>query len=369
MAYCGTVWHTVALFCIVDYGYRTIELNTKRKVKMKENTKENTKEKIKEPFFIVPSKVFELGLNPYELSVLFYLMMRADNEMHSCFPSEKGIADACGMGKTSVTKSIKSLDEKGIIKKESKFQKSKNGLMRQTANEYIINCYSRDGSKSENSNEICSPRDMGSPRDRGDTVTQPPPTRLAIPPISPRDREINKTIPNITKSNITKSTELSLDLAVELEKERFSFCEFKRSCFETLENEKGLDREYCALLDRALEYLWFKSNAEYEGRKYNQSELRAMLNNKLTPDILLASVEFLEHSAEPVRSPVPYLAKCILGGLVHGFLEYKKPNDDGKNPFEKTIKTPDNCCKSSTFEVDDFFTQALKNTYGDNFGL
>lgn len=215
------MWHTVALFCIVDYGYRTIELNTKRKVKMKENIKENTKEKIKEPFFIVPSKVFELGLNPYELSVLFYLMMRADNEMHSCFPSEKGIADACGMGKTSVTKSIKSLDEKGIIQKERKFQKSKNGLMRQTANEYIINCYSRDSSKSENSNEICSPRDMGSPRDRGDTVTQHPPTRLAIPPISPHDREINKTIPNITKSNITISTELSLDLAVSLKREIF----------------------------------------------------------------------------------------------------------------------------------------------------
>ena len=54
----------------------------------------------REPFFIVPSRVFELDLNPYELSVLFYLMMRADNETHTCFPSEKGkcVWDVIGNG-------------------------------------------------------------------------------------------------------------------------------------------------------------------------------------------------------------------------------------------------------------------------------
>ena len=77
-----------------------------------------TKKDIQEPFFIVPSRIFELGLNPYELSVLLYLMMRADNKTHSCFPSEKGIAKACGMGRTTVSKSLCSLEEKNLIQKK-----------------------------------------------------------------------------------------------------------------------------------------------------------------------------------------------------------------------------------------------------------
>ena len=102
------------------------------------NEKE-TEKNAREPFFIVPSRVFELGLTPYELAVLFYLIMRSDNEAHTCWPSEKGIARACGMGKTTVSKSIKSLEANQIIRKEKRYQQSKNGLMRQTANNYTIN--------------------------------------------------------------------------------------------------------------------------------------------------------------------------------------------------------------------------------------
>ena len=154
-----------------------------------------------------------------------------------------------------------------------------------------------------------------------------------------------------------------------MEKERFSFMELKRECFEILKSEKGLEEEYVLLLDRALEHLWYKSNAEYEGRKYAQSDVRTLLIKNTTPDILRASVQFLEHSKEPIRSPVPYLAKCILGGLVNGFLEFKKPNDDAKNLFASAIKPPESTSNSSSFDVNDFFTQALKKTYGDDFGI
>ena len=188
-------------------------------MKQKENKKEH------EPFFIVPSRVFDEGLTPYELSVLFYLLMRADNENHTCFPSEKGIAKACGMGKTSVTKSVKSLAEKGLINKEKRYQESKNGLMRQTANIYKINLLGDGVSRTSppTNNVVMSP-----PHDTGMVATQSPPCREITPPIPPRDREINKTISNITKSNITISTELSLDLAVELKKRDFRFVNLKR---------------------------------------------------------------------------------------------------------------------------------------------
>ena len=74
-----------------------------------------------EPFFIVPSRVFDEGLNPYELSVLFYLIMRSDNETHTCFPSEKGIAKACGMSLATVKRNIKSLETKQLIKVKKQF--------------------------------------------------------------------------------------------------------------------------------------------------------------------------------------------------------------------------------------------------------
>ena len=83
------------------------------------------KEPIREPFFTVPSKVFEFGINPYELSALFYLCMRADNKTHSCYPSEKGIARACGMSDRTVRNALHHLKDKGLIKIEPHFVKSK----------------------------------------------------------------------------------------------------------------------------------------------------------------------------------------------------------------------------------------------------
>ena len=209
-------------------------------------------------------------------SVLCYLIMRSDNDTHTCFPSEKGIARACGISNSTVTRVVKSSESKQLIKVKRQYAATKNGMNRQTANLYEVLIY----------------------KNIPHNHTEAPPSSEKISPLITETREINKTIPNITKSNITKSTELSLDAAVDLEKERFSFMELKKDCFEALKNEKGIDEEYVLLLDRALEHLWFKNEAEYEGRKYAQDELRAMLKDKVTPAILGASVEFLEHSKE-----------------------------------------------------------------------
>ena len=349
-----------------------------KEVKSAQNKQKTVKN---EPFFIVPSKIFDLDLTPYEFSVLCYLIMRSDNDTHTCFPSEKGIARACGMGKTSVAKSLKSLEELGIIEKEKRYQQSKNGLMRQTTNNYVIKCAGSGSSRTSTPTDVVRDKGdtaeqlplshMNSPRDTGDVAMREPLYHETTPPIPPRDREINKTIPNITKPNITKSTELSLDAAVDLEKERFSFMELKRGCFEILKNEKGFDDEYILLLDRALEHLWYKSNAEYEGRKFDLSEVRSLLGKNTTPDVLASSVESLSHPKEPVRSPVAYLAKCILGGLVNGTLQLPAQKDEDKTDprsiFSMTYKPPQNSGNASSLDVNDFFAQALKNTYGDDF--
>ena len=152
------------------------------------------------------------------------------------------------------------------------------------------------------------------------------------------------------------------------------------------------------LLDRALEHLWFKKGAEYQGRKYTQNELWQLLVTKTTPDVLMASVEFLGASKEPVRSPVAYLGKCILGVLVNGIIAPKGAtkvvggestgagekatnageivngkSTDIKNPSEqpagakKSGECLDGMNGRSSFDVDDFFSAAMRNSYGDDF--
>ncbi len=180
--------------------------------------KENTKEKIDEPFFIVPSRVFELELSPYELTVLFYLMMRADNQTHTCFPSEKGIARACGMSLASVKRTVKSLLEKQLIDVNKQFTQSKNGLNRQTANLYII--------------QLC--------RTPPDAQTDTHPSSVRHSPQLTQIREINKTIPNITKTNITISTELrevvervpKMEFCAEKAKNIKKYFRFKKKCLD-----------------------------------------------------------------------------------------------------------------------------------------
>lgn len=300
-------------------------------MKQDENKKEH------EPFFIVPSRVFDEGLSPYELAVLLYLMMRADNETHTCFPSEKGIAKACGMGFSTTTRIVKSLENKGLINIKKQYSQTKNGGMRQTSNLYtVLLC--------ESTPHILKEYPQSSEREA---------------PILAPSREINKTKPNITKTNGTISTELSIEEAMEIEELRFSFLELKREWFEILKNERGMEEEYILLLDRAIEHLWFKNSAEYEGRKYTREELRNMLREKTTPDILAASVKFLGASKEQIRSPVAYLGKCILGGLVNGFLKFKKK--------EKTKDELDGMDGRSSFNTDDFFAAAMRSSYGDDF--
>ncbi len=305
--------------------------------------KEDDNKKAHEPFFIVPSRVFDKGLSPYELSVLFYLMMRADNEKHTCFPSVKSMAKICKISERKVREVIHSLETKGIIEIKANYVPTRNDFNRQTSNHYLVNIF-------------CTPCAHKTPT----LCTKNTPSMNVVhtPPVPPAE-EINKTKPNITKSNITKSTELTVDEAVEMEKERFSFLELKRECFEILKNERGLEEEYILLLDRAVEHLYFKNGAEYEGQKYTQNDVRVMLKEKITPDVLASSVEFLNASKEPVRSPVPYLATCILGGLVNGFYAHKKS--------EKAKENLDGMNGRSSFDVDEFFAAALRHSMGEDF--
>ena len=292
---------------------------------------------VREPFFIVPNKVFGYGLNPYELSVLFYLLMRADNKTHTCFPNEKGISDACGTSLSTIKRTVKSLEEKEVIKVERQFAQSKNGLKRQTSNLYTV--------------VFCETPPIA----RCDT----PPMSVGHPPQLTQTREINITKPNITKSNITKPTELNSADAEAVAKERNSFLSLKEKWLEQLRNDYLMEEEFVLLLERSIESLWSKRSAEYDGVKHQQNEIRSLILNVLNVDLLVFCVRSLEDARDTVRSPLAYLSKCLLGAILHpeSALPFRGSRNAGKVTNE--------CESHSTFDVNEFFEAALRRSYGE----
>ena len=157
------------------------------------NEKKNEKKRgatgTSEPFFIVPSKVFEYGLSPYELSTLFYLCKCADNEKHTCYPSVSSMIKSCKMSDSMVRKSIHSLEEKGMIKIQRQYVSTRKGFNRQASNYYTIALFENHSPPIQ---ETAPPYMQNSP----------PLYNIQSPPV-PQTGEINKTKPIITILNIT----------------------------------------------------------------------------------------------------------------------------------------------------------------------
>ena len=297
---------------------------------------------LREPFFVVPSKVFEYGLTPYELSTLFYLMMRADSKTHTCYPSVSSMIKSCKMSDSTVRKSIHSLEEKEIIKIQRQYVSTRKGFNRQASNYYTIALFENHSPPIQKT----APPYM---------KNSPPLYNIQSPPV-PQTGEINKTKPIITKSNITISTELSLREVEEVEKERNTFLKLKGEWFEIMKKDFSFEDDGVLLIDRALEHLWNKRSAEYEGREYAQNELQGLLIDRTTPRILASCFEDLLQAKVEVKSPVAYLGKCILGALVRGEMQplSAKSKSEGQGASES----------ESSLDVDDFFEAALKRTYG-----
>jgi len=77
----------------------------------------------------------KLCLKRSELDVLKHYIWRANNEW-TCFPSNRDVAEKCALSVRAVQNASKSLLEKGLIKKEERFDNTCYG--RQTSNFYTI---------------------------------------------------------------------------------------------------------------------------------------------------------------------------------------------------------------------------------------
>ena len=78
-------------------------------------------------YFLVPNEVFHIGLSHPEISIYCYLLSIEDRETYQCYPSYKTIGKALGMCENTVSKYVRSLEEKDLIRTEPTMIRSKDG--------------------------------------------------------------------------------------------------------------------------------------------------------------------------------------------------------------------------------------------------
>ena len=78
-------------------------------------------------YFKVPNEVFHIGISYPEISIYCDLLSIEDRETYQCYPSYKTIGKALGMSENTVSKYVRSLEEKGLIRTEPTMVRSKDG--------------------------------------------------------------------------------------------------------------------------------------------------------------------------------------------------------------------------------------------------
>ena len=89
-------------------------------------------------FFKMDNDIFKYGLDAYEFLVYSYLVMKADRDKMTCYPTVGKIAMDCGISKSQVHKVTASLEDKGLITKEMRYKDTINGKKHQTSSLYHI---------------------------------------------------------------------------------------------------------------------------------------------------------------------------------------------------------------------------------------
>lgn len=78
-------------------------------------------------YFPLPNEIFILGLNSGEIAVYTYLLYLENRKTFQCWPSYKTIGKALGMCENTVSKYVRSLEEKDLIRTEPTMIRSKDG--------------------------------------------------------------------------------------------------------------------------------------------------------------------------------------------------------------------------------------------------
>lgn len=81
-------------------------------------------------YFPLPNEIFCLGLSCGEIAVYAYLLYRENRKTFQCYPSFRTIGNALNMSRNTVSKYVKRLEEKQLIRTEPTEIRIANGMKR-----------------------------------------------------------------------------------------------------------------------------------------------------------------------------------------------------------------------------------------------
>lgn len=81
-------------------------------------------------YFPLPNEIFCLNLSYGEIAVYAYLLYREDRKTFQCHPSFRTIGKALNMSRNTVSKYVKRLEEKHLIRTEPTEVRTANGMKR-----------------------------------------------------------------------------------------------------------------------------------------------------------------------------------------------------------------------------------------------
>ena len=81
---------------------------------------------------------WQIGLSPGEIAVYSFLMLCEDRKTYQCYPSYRTIGEAVGMSRNTVSRYVRSLEGKGLIRTERTTITLKDGRKRNGSLLYTI---------------------------------------------------------------------------------------------------------------------------------------------------------------------------------------------------------------------------------------
>ena len=88
-------------------------------------------------FYQMDTRVFDQGLRPIPFAVYSYLVSCAGSR-GSCFPSVRTIAGKCRCSESAARDALRTLEDRGLIRREFSYRENRYGLRQQTSNTYHI---------------------------------------------------------------------------------------------------------------------------------------------------------------------------------------------------------------------------------------
>lgn len=89
-------------------------------------------------YYPMPKVLCQLGLSPGEIAVYSFLMLCEDRKTYQCYPSYRTIGEAVGMSRNTVSRYVRSLEGKGLIRTERTTITLKDGRKRNGSLLYTI---------------------------------------------------------------------------------------------------------------------------------------------------------------------------------------------------------------------------------------